>query len=235
LSVRVHEKRNVTEHGRILEDLMKRSALCIVLIIGMLALALSGCKKIDEMLGDVMEEGEAPSIAIPGVTDPEDEGRPEESTIPIIPGFTSPYAYGSPEELTCCVITNFKAGIITESNFGSVEVIETGTIPYSPGTTFGVYFEYESTSGAPIQYFEEEFFPSPPHIWEMWEGSTGSYQTYPEENRAVYTEILSPDSNKFISTWGLNPAGDPLGEWTWDIYFDGEYFTTVVFNIVAGQ
>ena len=202
-----------------------------------LALVFSGCQKLDEMFSDAIEEGEPPSLAIPGASAPEGEGAPEKPTLPMIPGYVSPYAYGSPEELTCCVITNFKAGIITESNFGSVDVFETGTIPYVPGTTFGVYFEYESISGAPIQYFEEEFFPSPPGNWEMWEGSTGSYQTYPEEDpvRAVYTEILSPDSNMFISTWGLNQAGDPLGEWTWDIYFDGEYFTTVVFTIVPGQ
>lgn len=214
---------------------MKRNALSVLIAVCILALGFSGCQKIDEKFSKAMEEGEAPSLSIPGVSTPEEGAAPEQPTMPVIPGYSSPYAYGSPEELTCCVITNFKAGIITESNFGSVEVLETGIVPYVPGTTFGVYFEYESTSDSPIQYFEEEFFPSPPQGWEMWEGSTGSYQTYPEENRAVYTEILSPDSNMFISTWGLNQAGDPLGEWTWDIYFDGEYFTTVVFNIVPGQ
>ena len=216
---------------------MKKNVLIILYTICALALVFSGCQKLDEKFNEAMEEGEAPSIAIPGVSALEDGGAPEEPVVSMIPGYASPYAYGSPEELTCCVITNFKAGIITESNFGSVDVFETGTIPYVPGTTFGVYFEYESTSGSPIQYFEEEFFPSPPNNWEMWEGSTGSYQTYPEEDpvRAVYTEILSSDSNMFISTWGLNKAGDPLGEWTWDIYFDGEYYTTVVFTIVPGQ
>lgn len=216
---------------------MKRNALFVLIAVCILALGFSGCQKIDEKFSEAMEEGEAPSLSIPGVSTSEGEGAPEQPVVPMIPGYSSPYAYGTPEELTCCVITNFKAGIITESNFGSVEVFETGTIPYVPGTTFGVYFEYESTGGGPIQYFEEEFFPSPPQSWEMWEGSTGSYQTYSDEDpvRAVYTEILSPDSNMFISTWGLNQAGDPLGEWTWDIYFDGEYFTTVVFNIVPGQ
>ena len=216
---------------------MKTYAMIVLLGVSILALCFAGCQKIDEMLNKAMEEGEAPSISIPGASSPEGEGAPEEPVAPIIPGYASPYAYGSPGELTCCTITNFKAGIITESNFGSVDVLETGAVPYVPGTTFGVYFEYESNSGAPIQYFEEEFFPSPPQIWEMWEGSTGSYQTYPEEipARAVYTEILSPDSDMFISTWGLNQAGDPLGEWTWDLYFDGEYFTTVVFTIVPGQ
>jgi len=216
---------------------MNRNALLVLLSVCILALGFSGCQKIDKMFGEAMEEGEPPSLSIPGVSAPDDEGAPERPEVSMIPGYASPYAYGSPEELTCCVITNFKAGIISEKNFGSVDVFETGTIPYVPGTTIGVYFEYESISGAPIQYFEEEFFPSPPQIWEMWEGSTGSYQTYEEENpaRAVYTEILSPDSTMFMSTWGLHEAGDPLGEWTWDIYFDGEYYTTVVFNIVPGQ
>ena len=209
---------------------MKRHIIYVFLSVCILTLVFSGCQKIDEKFSEAMEEGEAPSLSVPGVSALENEGATGPPAITMIPGAASPYAYGSPEELTCCVITNFKAGIITESNFGSVEVFETGTIPYVPGTTIGVYFEYESVSGSPIQYYEEEFFPSPPYNWDMWEGSTGSYQTYPEENRAVYTQILSPDSNMFISTWGLNEAGDPLGEWTWDIYFDGEYFTTVVFK-----
>jgi|GEM_PF-1521977 len=214
----------------------KNAQLCIVLIC-ILALGLVGCQKLEKRFNEAMEEGEAPSLTLPGSSAPADDTAPEEPVVPVMPGYSSPYAYGAPKDLTCCVITDFKAGIITEKNFGSVEVYETGTIPYVPGTTIGVYFEYESVTGAPIQYYEEEFFPSPPRNWEMWEGSTGSYQTYPDEDpvRAVYTEILSPDSNMFMSTWGLNEAGDPLGEWTWDIYLDGEYFTTVVFNIVPGQ
>ncbi len=113
-------------------------------------------------------------------------------------------------------------------------ITETTTVPYVPGTYIGIYFEYLSKTGKPIQYREEEFFPYPPQNWSLWEGSEGSYRTYPEESRAEYTTVLTPSTSPspFLSHWGFNTSGDPTGQWRWDIYFDNEYYTTVVFNVV---
>jgi hypothetical protein len=203
----------------------------IALIVFAMSFMMFGCDQLKDLLGIGVPEPPATTTAPPGVG-----AQPHVPTGPGTgpPGFSSPYKYGPPNALNCCTITNFEAGIITFDDEGSYEVNVAGTIPYIPGTQIGLAFNYISNTGSPIQYLEEEFFPYPPQNWTLWESSVGSYRIFPDENRAEYTTLLtpSPDAQAFISYWGMNPSGDPLGEWIWDIYFDGEYYTTVVFNIV---
>jgi hypothetical protein len=210
---------------------MKRKALSIALVVFSLFFIISGCDQVKELLGFG-----APSPPPPGVQ-PSPPGTQPTTSPPGQPG-SPPAEYGPttpstpPSSLSCCVITNFQVGILSLDEYGNYSVFETNTIPYVPGTYLGVAFNYQSNTGRPIQYVEEEYFPYPPQNWTLWEGSEGSYKIYPEENRAVYTTLLTPDSETFVSYWGFNPSGDPLGQWVWDIYFDGEYYTRVTFNVV---
>ncbi|MBN1573735.1 MAG: hypothetical protein JW984_11120 [Deltaproteobacteria bacterium] len=134
--------------------------------------------------------------------------------------------------LKCCTITNFRAGIIEKGENGVITVKEVEEIPYVPGTYIGVRFNYESKTGKPIEYLEEEFFPEAPLYWEEIAGK--NYKVFVDEKRAEYTSMLPPvtKDNSFTSYWILKPSGDPVGKWIWDIYFDSEYYTTVIFNIV---
>lgn len=198
---------------------MKRNIVLIVLVVFSVVVLVTGCDQIKRVLGIG-----APQPAQPGAV------GPAPGTPPGQPGPGPTF-----RALTCCAISNFKAGILHFDNAGNFAgITETTTVPYIPGTYLGIYFEYVSTAGKPIQYREEEFFPYPPQNWSLWEGSEGSYMTYPDENRAEYSTILTPGAgpSPFLSHWGFNPSGDPTGQWRWDIYFDNEYYTSVVFNVV---
>ena len=198
---------------------MKRNVVLIVTLLVSITVLTTGCDQIKQMLGLV-----AP-------------GSPDSGPGGAIPG-TSPGGPGpgpAVRTLNCCAISNLKAGILNFDTAGDYTgITETTTVPYVPGTYIGIYFEYLSKTGKPIQYREEEYFPYPPQNWSLWEGSEGSYRTYPEENRAEYTTVLTPapSASPFLSHWGFNTSGDPTGQWRWDIYFDNEYYTSVVFNVV---
>jgi hypothetical protein len=198
---------------------MKRNLVLVVLIVLAVLAAIAGCDQIKQMLGLGVDRPTDPGATGPGPA--ETPGQPVPG-----PGF---------RPLNCCDISDFKVGIIRFDATGSFEgITETMTVPYVPGTYLGIYFEYLSKTGKPIQYREEEFFPYPPQNWSLWEGSEGSYRTYPDESRAEYATILTPgtDASPFLSHWGFNPSGDPTGQWRWDIYFDNEFYTSVVFNVV---
>ncbi len=198
---------------------MKRNIVLIVLVIFSALVLVAGCDQIKQVLGLG-----APKPAEPGAVGPAPEIAPGQPG----PGPTF-------RTLTCCEISNFKAGVLHFDSAGNFSgITEATTVPYIPGTYIGIYFEYFSKSGKPIQYREEELFPYPPQNWSLWEGSEGSYMTYPDENRAVYSTTLPPgaESSPFLSHWGFNPSGDPTGQWRWNIYFDNEYYTTVTFNVV---
>lgn len=203
---------------------MKRNLVLILTLVLSIVFVTAGCDQIKRILG-------------PGAPGPADSGPGglTPGTTPGQPGpgsdMTMPGIYPQ-RQLECCTITDFKAGIITEGPDGDITVRETFDIQYIPSTYLGIYFNYNSKTGKPIQYREEEFFPYPPQDWSIWEGIDGSYRTFPEENRAVYMTVLTPVSDKLVSTWGFNPSGDPIGIWRWDIYFDDEYYTSVVFNII---
>jgi hypothetical protein len=198
---------------------MKRNVVLIVTLLVSITVLTTGCDQIKQMLGLV-----AP-------------GSPDSGPGGAIPG-TSPGGPGpgpAIRVLNCCDISSLKMGIVNLDSAGDYTgITETTTVPYVPGTYIGIYFEYLSKTGKPIQYREEEFFPYPPQNWSLWEGSEGSYRTYPEESRAEYTTVLTPSTSPspFLSHWGFNTSGDPTGQWRWDIYFDNEYYTTVVFNVV---
>jgi hypothetical protein len=198
---------------------MKRNLALVVLIVSALAVTTAGCDRVKGMLGLGADRPEGPGAVVgpPGTV----PGQPAPE-----PGFKA---------LDCCDISNFKAGILRFDNEGNfTHITETTTVPYVPGTYFGIYFEYLSKEAKPIQYREEEFFPYPPQNWSLWEGSEGSYRTYPDESRAEYMTILTPGraAAPFLSHWAFNPSGDPTGQWRWDIYFDEEFYTSVVFNVV---
>lgn len=189
---------------------MKIKSLSFLFFTLALLLVFSAC--------DLTEKGEKDSASGPETVEPgPDAGAPLAPT-----GKT----------LKCCKITNFKAGIIAKGENGGVTVKEVDEIPYVPGTYIGVRFNYESKSGKPIEYFEEEFFPEAPLYWEEIAGK--NYKIFPDELRAEYTSMLPPktENNLFVSYWILKPSGDPTGKWIWDIYFDREYYTTVIFNVV---
>jgi hypothetical protein len=199
---------------------MKRNVALIVMLLVSVAVMTGGCDQIKQVLGLG-----GPAAPDSGVAGP-------------IPG-TSPGQPGpgpAVRPLNCCVISNLKVGILNFNNAGDYTgMTETTTVPYVPGTYVGIYFEYFSNTGKPIEYREEEFFPYPPQNWNLWEGSEGSYRTYPEESRAEYKTILTPgtSASPFLSHWGFNPSGDPIGQWRWDIYFNSEFYTSVVFNVVS--
>jgi hypothetical protein len=198
---------------------MKRNIVLIVMLTVSVAFLTTGCDQIKQILG----------IAAPG--GPESDGGG------ILPGAPpgGPAPGPAVRMLNCCDITDLRAGILNFDTSGNYSgMTETTNVPYVPGTYIGIYFEYFSKTGKPIQYREEEFFPYPPQNWSLWEGSEGSYRTYPEESRAVYTTILAPGTaaSPFLSHWGFNTSGDPTGQWRWDIYFDNEFYTSVVFNVV---
>ena len=198
---------------------MKRNVILIVALLVSITVLATGCDQIRQVLG----------LVAPGPADSGPGG--------VLPG-TSPGGPGPGPGiriLNCCDISNLKAGIVNLDSAGDYTgITETTTVPYVPGTYIGIYFEYLSKTGKPIQYREEEFFPYPPQNWNLWEGSEGSYRTYPEESRAEYTTVLTPapSATPFLSHWGFNTSGDPTGQWRWDIYFDNEYYTSVVFNVV---
>lgn len=198
---------------------MKRNVVLMVMLLVSITVLTAGCDQIKQVLG----------LGAPG--------SPDSGTGGVIPG-TSPGGPGpgpAIRMLNCCDISNLKAGIVNLDSAGDYTgITETTTVPYVPGTYIGIYFEYLSKTGKPIQYREEEFFPYPPQNWNLWEGSEGSYRTFPEESRAEYTTVLTPapSATPFLSHWGFNTSGDPTGQWRWDIYFDNEYYTSVVFNVV---
>lgn len=65
------------------------------------------------------------------------------------------------------------------------------------------------------------------------EGVDASYKVFRDELVAEFRATLTPDFTTYSSYWGFNNTGDPLGDWIWDIYFDDEYFTTVIFTVVS--
>ena len=203
---------------------MKRILLAAIVITLSLFLAVSGC----DLTGKPTEKGSG--------SDPESGPK---AAIPNLNETSPPAMVPSPTDLSktlnCCTITNFKMGIISKGENGEITVTEADEIPYVPGTYIGVKFNYKSKTGKPIEYFEEEFFPEAPLYWE--EIATKNYKIFLEEKRAEYTSMLPPktENNSFVSYWILKPSGDPIGKWIWDIYFDKEYFTTVVFNIVPAD
>jgi hypothetical protein len=201
---------------------MKKRFLFVVFIAFAAMVGMTGCDKIKGMLGlgGTQPVQVGPGGVIPGTQPTGPGGAP-------VPGVGF-------QTLTSCEIKNFKAGILHfDDKQEFTDITETTTVPYVPGTYMGIYFEYTSKTGKPINYREEEFFPSPPQNWSLWEGSEGSYRTFPEENRAEYKTVLPPEktSSSFLSHWGFNPSGDPIGQWRWDIYFNEEYYTTVIFNV----
>jgi hypothetical protein len=203
---------------------MRKNLIILTLLVLAVAFAGTGCDRIKQMLG--MGAG-GPGQAGPGGAQP--YGAPSQ---PGGAGMVGP-GMSPPQALTACAITEFRMGKMKDDGKGNLYVYEDATtIPYVPSTYFGISFSYKSNSGRPVTYREEEYFPYPPQNWTLWEGSEGSYKTFPSENRAVYTTTLTPDSDIFTSYWGFNPSGDPTGQWRWDIYFDNEYYTTVVFNVV---
>jgi hypothetical protein len=205
---------------------MKRKAGLIVLLVVTVAVCAAGCDRIEDMLGI---GGGHP---VPGPAEPTPGSGPyAPGGGPEAPGFGPGF-----RTLRCCEITDFKAGILQLDERGNfLNIKETTTVPYIPGTYMGIYFKYQSRTGKPIKYREEEFFPYPPQEWALWEGSEASYRTYPEENRATYQMMLAPGKtpSPFSSSWGFNPSGDPVGLWRWDIYFDDEYYASVTFDVVT--
>jgi hypothetical protein len=196
---------------------MKRNLLFAVIVTLSLLVMIFGC----DLIGKRTEKG-SESDTDSGPTAAKSDSTELSTT-------------GPAKILTCCTITNFKVGIITKGENGEIIVKEVNEIPYVPGTYIGVKFNYESKTGKPIEYFEEEFFPEAPLYWE--EIATKNYKVFIEEKRAEYTSMLPPktEDNSFVSYWILKPTGDPMGKWVWDIYFDREYFTTVVFNVVPAK
>ena len=196
---------------------MKRNLLATMIVILSLLLIISGC----DLIGKRTEKGS--------------ESDPDSGPTAAKPDSTELSPTGPAKILKCCTITNFKVGIITKGENGEITVKEVNEIPYVPGTYIGVKFNYESKTGKPIEYFEEEFFPEAPLYWE--EIATKNYKIFVEEKRAEYTSMLPPktEDNSFVSYWILKPSGDPMGKWIWDIYFDREYYTTVIFNIVPAK
>ncbi len=196
---------------------MKRNLLFTIMVTLSLLVIISGC----DLIGKRTEKGS--------------ESGPDSGPTAAKPDSTELSTTGPAKILTCCTITNFKVGIITKEANGEITVNEVKEIPYVPGTYIGVKFNYESKTGKPIEYFEEEFFPEAPLYWE--EIATKNYKVFIEEKRAEYTSMLPPktEDNSFVSYWILKPSGDPIGKWVWDIYFDREYFTTVVFNVVPAK
>ena len=195
-----------------------RLALAMILALS-ISLITSGCDLMErpDRSGEDSDSG-------PAEVKPDSDGTlPPDIDKPMIDPFKT---------LKCCTITNFKAGIIEKGEGGVITVKEMEVIPYVPGTYIGVRFNYESKSGKPIEYFEEEFFPEAPLYWEEIAGK--NYKIFVDEKRAEYTSMLPPvtKDNSFTSYWILKPSGDPVGKWIWDIYFDKEYYTTVIFNIV---
>ncbi len=198
---------------------MKNRLVFAMVVALSLSLIFSGCDLMEKLDRGGKESDSGPEDVKPD----SDETLPPKNVTPPAAPFKT---------LKCCTITNFKAGIIEKGEGGVITVKEVGEIPYVPGTYIGVRFNYESKTGKPIEYFEEEFFPEAPLHWEEIAGK--NYKVFVDEKRAEYTSMLPPmtKDNSFTSYWILKPSGDPVGKWIWDIYFDGEYYTTVIFNIV---
>lgn len=223
---------------------MKKKIIAIVLstaLVFIFSLVLTGCDKPDAETptdtGEKPVSTEEEPFTTEEILETED-GEPivteeepviiEEEPEAVI---DSPLVFNSIEGST---ITNFKAGKIKEDSESNLYVFEeTLSIPMKPGTFFGVSFDYKSNSGEVIEYLEVESFPKPPQNWVLWEGSDGSYEIFEDDARAEFKTTLPPDGETFISYWGFNPSGDPIGKWVWEIYFNGELYTTVDFDIVG--
>lgn len=135
------------------------------------------------------------------------------------------------DEIPGMLILEFHAGIMSEEDGRFVIVEETTTIPRIPGTLFGVYFRYNLIDENPVEYFQEEQYPSAPPEWEGWSEGNGNFTTFPDMNRAEYRVSLSPQEDEAARIWYVDEEY-PLGEITWDIYFADIPYRTVMFTVV---
>ena len=135
------------------------------------------------------------------------------------------------DEIPGMMVLEFYAGIISEEDGRLVIVEETTTIPRIPGSMFGVYFRYNIIEEDPVEYFQDEYYPSFPLTWEGWSEGNGNFETFPDENRAEYRVSLSPDEDEAARGWYMDEEY-PLGEMTWDIYFADILYRTVTFTVV---
>ena len=135
------------------------------------------------------------------------------------------------DEVPGIMILEFYAGIISEEDGRFIVIEETTTISRTPGTMFGVYFRYNILDENPVEYFQDEYYPSFPPTWDGWSEGNGNFITFPDTHRAEYRVILSPESDEAARIWYMDEAY-PLGEITWDIYFANILYRTVTFTIV---
>jgi len=135
------------------------------------------------------------------------------------------------DEIPGMMVLEFHAGIISEEDgrFGIVE--ETTTVSRVPGAMFGVYFRYTIIEEDPVEYFQDEYYPSFPPTWEGWSEGNGSFSTFPDIYRAEYRALLSPEEDEAARVWYIDEEF-PLGEITWDIYFEDILYRTVTFTVV---
>jgi len=160
------------------------------------------------------EMGEDPeNISTPAVMEPVDE------------------SLTMPDEIPGLIIEEFQAGVITEEDGRFIVIKETDSITREPGTMFGVYFRYELVQDDPVEYVQEEYYPSFPIDWEGWAEKNGNYTPNPDSTSAEYRMTLSPDEDEAARVWYVD-ENFPLGEMTWDIFFAGEKYRTVTFTIV---
>ena len=135
------------------------------------------------------------------------------------------------DEIPGMIILEFHAGVMSKEDGRFVIVEETTTIPRIPGTLFGVYFRYNLIDENPVEYFQDEQYPSAPLEWEGWSEGNGNFTTFPDMNRAEYRVSLSPQEDEAARVWYVDEEY-PLGEITWDIYFADIPYRTVTFTVV---
>lgn len=146
---------------------------------------------------------------------------------------TEPVDTGIPmtDEIPGLMILEFHAGVIAEVD-GRFDIVEeTATVPRVPGTLFGVCFRYDIINGEPMEYFQDERYPSFPLTWEGWSEGNGAFTPFPDTHRAEYRMILSPEEDEAARVWYVD-EDYPLGEMTWDIYFNDVLYRTVTFTVV---
>jgi hypothetical protein len=135
------------------------------------------------------------------------------------------------DDIPGLMILEFSAGIITEEDGRFVVVEETATIPRVPGTLFGVSFRYDIIDEDPVEYVQEEYYPTFPTTWKGWSEGNGAFTPFPDTHRAEYRMILSPEEDAAARVWYVDEEFPP-GEMTWDIYFSDVLYRTVSFTVV---
>ncbi|MBN1882561.1 MAG: FHA domain-containing protein [Deltaproteobacteria bacterium] len=135
------------------------------------------------------------------------------------------------DEIPGLMILEFYAGIIAEEDDRFVILEETTTIPRVPGTLFGVCFRYDVINGEPVEYFQDEQYPSFPNTWEGWSEGSGAFTPFPDAHRAEYRTTLSPEEDAAARVWYVDEEY-PLGEMTWEVYFNDVLYRTITFTVV---